>query len=245
MSTLSSERQQPTYREWIALAAEEYLRLDVLLRDLRPEEWSRPTDCSEWDVSAMVAHLIGAAHAAASPAEMVRQAAKGRRIRKHGDLVDKMNAVQVRDRVGHTPEQLTTELAAMARRGVRARSRMPAPLRALALPFGPPLGTKPLGYLMGRIYTRDAWMHRMDLCAATGRAPLLTADHDGRIVDDLVLEWSAAHGSAYSLTLIGAAGGSWSEGQNGPALALDAVAFARVLSGRGRGDGLLTTTVPF
>jgi uncharacterized protein (TIGR03083 family) len=232
------------YDDWMAAAAEEYRRLDVLLRDLEPDDWSRPTDCPEWDVRAMVAHLVGAAECAASVREMLRQAVRGRRLRPDGDLVDKMNAVQVAERAGRTPVQLVEDLVSSGRRTVASRSRIPGPVRALRLPFGPPLGVRPLGYLMGRIYTRDAWMHRMDICRATGRDPDLTADHDGRLVDDVVQEWAATHGSPYSLRLTGPAGGSWSTAGAEEELVLDAVDLCRSVSGRAPAAGLLATRCP-
>lgn len=98
---------------------------------------------------------------------------------------------------------------------------------------------------MDRIYTRDAWMHRVDIARTTGRPLLLTADHDSRIVADVVEEWARAHGRPYSLVLTGPAGGSWAEGTGGGAISMDAVEFCRVMSGRETGSGLLSTTVPF
>lgn len=245
MHTTSEQASEPTYAEWMGLAAEEYRRLTALLAGLDRDDWSRPTACDEWDVHAVVAHLVGASDCAASPRELVRQALRGRRLRKHGDLVDKLNAVQVAERAGHTAEQLVEELRVAGDRAVRARSRLPRPVRALRMPFGPPLGTRPLGYLMGRIYTRDAWMHRIDVCRATGREPELTGGHDGRVVADVVREWAADHGSAYSLELTGPAGGSWGTTAAGERLRLDAVDFCRTVSGRAPGEGLLATSVPF
>jgi uncharacterized protein (TIGR03083 family) len=234
-----------THDDWMATAREEYRRLDALLRDLDPAEWALPTDCAEWDVRALVAHLVGGADCAASVREMMRQASRGRRLRRDGDVVDKMNAVQVAERADHAPERLVADLAASGERAVRARSRLPRPVRALPIPFGPPLGTRSLGYLMDRIYTRDAWMHRMDVARATGRAPELSAAHDGRIVADVVQEWAALHGQSFDLELTGPAGGSWSDGDAGPRLSLDAVEFCRTVSGRAPAEGLLATTVPF
>lgn len=234
-----------THADWMAAAREEYRRLDALLRDLRWEEWELPTDCAEWDVRAMVAHLVGGADCAASVREMLRQAYRGRRLRKHGDLVDKMNAIQVAERAGHSPARLVADLSVAGERAVRARARLPRAVRAVPLPFGPPLGTKPLGYLMDRIYTRDEWLHRMDICRATGRPPVLDADHDGRIIDDVVREWASRHQQPYSLELTGPAGGTWSSGPGGQRLSLDAVDFCRTVSGRARGEGLLATSVPF
>lgn len=102
-----------------------------------------------------------------------------------------------------------------------------------------------IGYLTETILTRDPWMHRMDIARATGREPVLTPDHDGVLVADVVAEWAGRHGLPYRLRLTGPAGGSWSAGSDGPDIEMDAIDFCRVLSGRDSGDGLLTTEVPF
>jgi uncharacterized protein (TIGR03083 family) len=233
------------HRDWMAAAAEEYRRLGAALDELSDDDWNRPTDCTAWDVREVVAHVVGAAEAAASVREMARQAWRGRGLRAGGPLVDGMNAVQVRDRADSTPSLLCRDLVAAGSRGVRRRDRLPAALRALPVPFGPPVGTKPIGYLMDRIYTRDAWMHRIDVARATGRPLELTPDHDGRLVADVVAEWSAGHRQPFSLTLTGPAGGRWTEGTAGEEHALDAVEFCRILAGRAPSTGLLARTVPF
>lgn len=234
-----------TYRDWMAAAEEEYRRLDALLRSLSDDEWARRTDCTEWDVRAMVAHLVGAARSNASVRELLRQARLARRVERQGDFVDKVNEVQVRERADRSPDQLVADLADVAPRAIRGRRRLPRPVRAVPLPFGPPLGVRPLGYLMGCIYTRDAWMHRVDISRATGRDLVLTPDHDGRIVADVVAEWADRHGAPYRLQLTGPAGGTWERGTGGEELQLDAVEMMRAVSGRAPGTGLLATTVPF
>jgi len=233
------------HAEWMTAAEEEYARLGALLAGLAAEDWDRPTDCAGWSVHDVVAHLVGAAESTARVRELVRQARLGRRALPGAPGVDGMNAVQVRERRGTPPAALVADLADAGARGVRARRRLPAPLRAVRLPFGPPLGTRPLGYLMDRIYTRDAWMHRVDLSRATSRPLALTSGHDGRIVADVVAEWAAAHGRPFALTLTGSAGGTWSRGAGGEELALDAVEFCRIVSGRATGQGLLATSVNF
>lgn len=233
------------HRDWMAASAEEYRRLGELLAGLSDEDWRRPTDCTEWDVRDLVAHLVGNAEGSASIRELRRQQKLGRRLRPGAPDIDGMTAVHVQERADLAPDQLVRDLADVGVRAVRARGRIPAPVRAVRIPFGPPLGTRPLGYLMDCIYTRDAWLHRVDLARATGRPLELTADHDGRIVADVVAEWAATHGQPYRLTLTGPAGGTWSHGQDGEQLTLDAVEFARVLSGRDEGTGLLTHPVPF
>jgi uncharacterized protein (TIGR03083 family) len=233
------------HADWMRAAGEEYDRLLDLLADLDAAAWAAPTDCTGWDVRAMVAHLAGAAQWAASVRELLRQQRRGRPLLPDADTVDAMNALQVHERAEHAPARLLAELRSIAPRAVRARTRLPASVRALPVPFGPPLGTKPLGYLYDRILTRDAWLHRIDICRATGRSLLLTADHDGRIVDDVVAEWARLHGQPFALELSGPAGGRWREGRDGDHLALDAVEVCRILSGRAPGSGLLATPVAF
>jgi uncharacterized protein (TIGR03083 family) len=237
--------QDMSHHDWMAAAAEEYRRLGALLSTLSAEDWTRPTDCAHWDVRQVVAHLVGAAEFTATVREQARQAWSGRRLRAGGPLVDGINAVQVRERADAPPDQLLRDLADAGARGLRRRERVPALLRAIPLPFGPPIGTKPLGYLMDRIYTRDAWMHRFDIARATDRAPHLTADHDGRLVADVVAEWASVHRKPFRLTLTGPAGGTWSVGSNGEETTRDAVEFCRILSGRAAGAGLLAHSVPF
>ena len=234
------------HEDWMRAAEEEYVRLLSQLRTLSDDDWRRPTECPEWDVREMVAHLVGAAEGAASFREGMRQLRLGRRRKRPGqDDVDGVNAVQIEERADVAPAALVTALADVAHRAVRSRRRIPAPVRALRVPFGPPLGVRSVGYLMDRIYTRDVWMHRIDIACATG-APLdLTAQHDGRLVADVVEEWARAHGQPYELMLTGPAGGRFVRGAGGELIELDAVEFARIVSGRGTGDGLLATSVPF
>jgi hypothetical protein len=118
------------------------------------------------------------------------------------------------------------------------------------MPDPQPIGdgsTEPwtFGYLIDVILTRDPWMHQVDIARATGRPLHLTADHDAVLVADVVAEWADRHGQAYVLHLTGPAGGRWSAGSGVPDLQLDAVEFCRIVSGRGTGEGLLNTRVPF
>jgi uncharacterized protein (TIGR03083 family) len=248
VTTSPTDRKPARLRhaDWMAAAEEEYSRLLSMLADLSPEDWRRPTDCTEWDVRAMVAHLVGAAESNASLREAVRQLRQGRQHTSPGcPDIDGINALQIHERRDAAPTDLLAALAAAAPRAVRGRRRIPAPVRAVRVPFGPPLGVRSVGYLMDRIYTRDAWMHRIDIARTTGTPLVLTADHDGRLVADLVDEWARAHRQPFVLELTGPAGGRHERGTGGERLELDAVEFARTLAGRAPGTGLLATTVPF
>ena len=95
---------------------------------------------------------------------------------------------------------------------------------------------------------RDLWMHRIDAARVVGRELVLTPEHDGRIVADVVAEWARRHGMACTLELTGPAGGSFhtpGAADAGERHTLDAVEFCRILAGRSPGEGLLATIVPF
>jgi hypothetical protein len=87
-------------------------------------------------------------------------------------------------------------------------------------------------------------MHRVDIARATGHEMELTAEHDGRLVADLVAEWAATHGEPFILELGGAAGGTFVSGTGGEHVCIDAVEFCRVLSGRAPGVGVLAHPLP-
>ena len=101
------------------------------------------------------------------------------------------------------------------------------------------------GYLVDSVFTRDTWMHRLDIASATGRDMVLTPEHDGRMIADVVAEWARRHGQPFSLTLSGPAGGQWRAGDGGDQIELDALHFCQALAGRIPAHGLLTTMVPF
>ncbi len=97
---------------------------------------------------------------------------------------------------------------------------------------------------MDIVYTRDVWMHRIDICRATGRQPVLTAGHDGRLLADMIADWAATHHNLFSLRLTGPAGGTYASGSDGPHLEIDAIDWAWAVSGRAPGEGLLADPLP-
>jgi uncharacterized protein (TIGR03083 family) len=231
------------------LAATEYDRLADLLAELTPEEWRAATDCPGWDVRAMAGHCVGMAKMATSLRETTRQMVSSMRAAKRSGeaQIDALTALQVREQALLADGELSMALRTTGRAAVVGRRRVPRPLRRMT--FTDDGGGVPerwrVGYLLDTILTRDPWMHRGDISRATGRAMHVTADHDGRIVADVVAEWAARHGRPFDLTLTGPAGGHWQSGEAGERLELDAVEFCRTLSGRAEGTGLLATFVPF
>ena len=240
------------HEEAMQIAATENDRVGELVRALGPGDWDVDTDCTDWTVRDVVVHLIAAAEAQASPVEFARQVRAGRPLTRQiggQHWVDGLNESQLRARRAWTPEELPRRWTTAAAAALRARRRMPALLRALpVLPLGSGLGThlgwKPVGYLFDMGFTRDAWMHRVDLARAVGRPLVLTPEHDGRIVADIVAEWAIRHGEPCTLDLSGPAGGRYVAGTGGEHVAMDAIESCRILSGRGYGEGVLRHKLP-
>jgi uncharacterized protein (TIGR03083 family) len=228
------------------LATTEYDRFRLLLSDLDPPDWARPTDCPEWDVRAIAGHVLGMAEMVASVRQFVAQNVGASRA---GGGIDALTGLQVRGRARLTPPEVYERFAAVAPRAVRGRRRLSRLIGRFTLPEDQVVGDRTerwtFGFLFDVVLTRDTWMHRVDIARATGRGLALTPDHDGVLVADVVAEWGQRHGRPHRLRLTGPAGGTWAVGDGGPELELDAVEFCRVLSGRGAGTGLLAEQVPF
>jgi uncharacterized protein (TIGR03083 family) len=253
MTTIDVATIQPlTHHEAMNLQQRELECTLRMLRSLDGDAWSTPTDCPAWDIRAMYQHVLGACEAGASMRENVHQLRRGRAFRKHqgGPLEAALSTVQVQERAELNPAQIVERLAAVAPKTVRGRSRTPALVRnyvKMAVD-GPVHETWALGYLIDTIYLRDLWMHRVDTAQALGQAPELSADHDGRIVADVVTEWARRHGQPFVLDLAGPAGGTYVSGPDVSAAgncSVDAVDFCRTLAGRLPATGLLATVVPF
>src|SRR5215467_525064 len=228
------------------LAEAEYQRFGEMLRSLGSADWAKVTECPGWDVRAMAAHALGMVEMAASIRENNRQLRLARS--RGGTFIDSLTALQVEERHGMTPAQITDRFAVRGPKAARARRRAPGFIRHRVMPDRQTVGGHEeawtLGFLIDVILTRDPWICRADIARATGARHVLTAEHDGILVADVVAEWAARHGQAYTLHLTGPAGGSWTSG-DGPVIEIDAVEFCRLISGRGHAEGLLTTQVPF
>jgi hypothetical protein len=112
---------------------------------------------------------------------------------------------------------------------------MPGVIRHRRLPDPAAQHGDDLGYLLDVIYTRDIWMHRIDLSRATA-LPMPRSDGENVVVEQIVRDlqrgWS---GPAFTLELTGRVPGRWAIGDPGHATATiteDGVALCRLLAGR-------------
>ena len=229
-----------THAEAGTMATTELERFLTRVRTLAGDDWEKPTDCTLWNVRQILAHQAGAYAGFASWGEFARQWSQIFKKRRPGELpVDLVNRLQVADRANASPAELIGELKEVGPAAIVTRQRLPAFLRALRVPFGPPLGFVRVEYLTDLIYTRDTWSHRLDICRATGRKMVLSPDHDGRMMALVMRDLAAklqkkCKGISVIFHLAGPAGGSWRIGStaNPVALQMDALDFSRLTSGR-------------
>lgn len=237
----ADEIPQLTRTEAESLATSMYERMITELGRLSDSEWEAETSCRPWTVADIARHLIGAAEGHASLPRFARQAVHGARHKGEfgGNDMDAMNDLQVRDHAHLGGSGLVAALRDVAPRAVRKRMRRPALIRRIRIPIAPGGSTAAgmpesltLGHLFDVILTRDVLVHRIDVARATGRE-LAVDEREGRLVADVVAEWSQRHGRPFRLHLSGPAGGRYAAGEGGPELELDAIEFCWILSGRG------------
>lgn len=242
-----------SHPEAMTIAAEEIKRFQALIESLHGEDWDQPTACSLWTVKDIVAHQaahlrsftsFGAFMSQANPIVM-------RSYLKNGmNMLDAINQAQVDLRRSYTVEQLLGEIRDTTQPSLDGRDHIPAFMRLLVLPLPGLDQPRSLGYLFDLIYTRDMWMHRIDICNAIGKQPLLDASHDGRIVALIVKDLAekskrGLQGRAALLQLTGAAGGSYQIGENATpqvAIETDVLTFAALTSGREKAAPILSSS---
>jgi len=225
------------------LSRVQYARFLDTLRELSDEEWNAPTDCTGWTVKDIGSHILGNLECVRRPREFVRQVIAGRKLDPKNPY-DGLNAYQVKLYAPLSPAELVQRIAAVAEPALRHRARTPWVLRHGVRPRLDVSGRVPMAFVLDTIYTRDTYMHRVDVARATGR-DLLVDDVEQRIVADMVEEWAARHGQPYRLVLTGPAGGTFESGTGGETVECDAVEWTRINSGRAPGSGLLATLVQY
>ena len=155
-----------------ALAAAEFEKFAALTASLTPAEWATDTDCVGWDVRTMVLHVLGSADAQASPLVFLHQLRRGLPLNKEIDShhwVDGLNELQIRERSQLSNDEVIAQLETVGQKAVKGRFGTPLPMRYVPVPFGDPIGWKPVNYLLEVGFTRDVWAHRIDIHAVIGR----------------------------------------------------------------------------
>ena len=225
-----------TADEAYQLMAVELERFLALVETLEPEDWGKPTACSAWDVRDILAHQAGGYASGASLREMLRQ---GRQQPEPGELPeDAVNAFQLQEREGRSPEELIAELREVGPTAARKWAYGFRLFKPFSIPH-PDEGRLSFRHLMWVIHSRDTWMHRLDICRAADRAFHQTPEHDGRIVELMMRDTAAVlqHKTAdppLRFKLSGIAGGSWRTGTGEPTaeVQMNALDFNIFASGR-------------
>jgi uncharacterized protein (TIGR03083 family) len=230
--TIPYPRAQEAY-QLMTTALDRFL---TLIESLGPEEWSKPTPCTAWDVHDMVAHQAGGYASGAGYGEMLRQYI---RIPGRGQLPeDSINALQVGERKDKSPAELIAELKQVGPRAMHNWAYGFRAIKWITIPH-PVGGMMSVRDLMWVTHSRDTWMHRLDICRATNRPFEQTRGHDGRINELVVRDVAKKlvtklNGRAIQLALTGIAGGTWKIGQGNPdaEMEMDMLDFNIFVSGR-------------
>ena len=232
-----------THAEATRMAAEETRRFLDLIELLREADWDQPTACDRWTVKDIVAHQAAHVVSFTSLRAFFGQLKPSllRPYLKQGmNLLDAWNQSQVDLRERAAPADLIAEIRAAKDQSLAARARIPGWVRGPVLPMPGVDQPRSLGYLSDLIYTRDMWMHRLDICRATGREMVGDDEYDQRtvalVVRDLALKAQLGlAGRSAILDLTGPAGKVYQIGAvTNPStrVQIDALTFCILTSGR-------------
>ena len=196
-----------------ALAQQEYAALLAALRTLPEGAWSAPTDCTGWTVWDIVAHIAGAAEESARfPSWRVTT---GTPCFASGAGRSWTPSTTGRSRIALDGLRTSSSTSSTACR--RERPEVASGCRRSCGGFlcpGRRAGCPATrwGTLNDVVYTRDIWMHRVDIARATGTTMSASAaepDVVAQIVRDLS---RASTGAPFELTVTGRVAGTWQVG---------------------------------
>lgn len=205
-----------------------------LLRSLEHDEWQKVTVCDPWTVKDVAAHVLAWGEAIVSPREQVHQFVTSMSERKRfgGVFLHAQNDVQVRERADLAPEEVLARLERTLPRFNKARRRLRYPMKLVPYRDSFSGDWITLGVIAETTFTRDQFMHRLDISAAIGKEPV-SVPSDATIVADVVREWADRANADVRLELSGPAGGSFVCGSgNAGVVRADAFDLMRKLAGR-------------
>ncbi len=228
MAQKASDIPPVTHAEAGKLSRTEFERVLAVLELLEGDDWQQQTYCTEWKVREMVAHLAGSMTGSTSLSEFLRQNVRHPYVKEAENSVDGTNRLQIEERANKTTAEIIDEFRQNGPVAIRNRQKLPWLVRQIPIP-----GVGNFGYLMDIIYPRDEWMHRYDICAATGKKMVITPEHDGRLLDLVLLDIAKKlkkqlAGRTIVLQINGALNGTYQFGHNAEpdcTLAIDLFAF--------------------
>jgi uncharacterized protein (TIGR03083 family) len=225
-----------TAEEAHVLLRTELERFIVLVKSLGPDDWGKPTACTAWTVRDMLAHQAGGYASGTGYKELIHQYSS---LPKRGQLPeDAVNETQLSDRSGKSPAELIAELQSVGPIAAQKWAYQFRWVKLVTIPHAT-AGSLSLRHLMWVIHSRDTWMHRLDICQATGRKFEQNAEHDGRIAALVMLDVAKAltkklAGCAMVFDLTDLSGGRWKIGNGEPVatILMDVLNFNIFASGR-------------
>ena len=219
-------------REAAELAAAENAAFIAELAALAPDAWNGSTDCDPWTAKDIASHVLGWAEAGMSWREFRHQmagAVKGRRV--HGNPVHAQNQLQVDDRNDLSPDELIARLEVGLPALLRLRQRLSLPGRLVPL-YNPLFGLTTLGFAMDTIFTRDVFVHRIDIARSDG-TEFNAGPHDRRVFEDCLRHWARKSKANLRFELDGPLHGFYVTGGSPAAVVRGTgVDLVRVLAGR-------------
>jgi uncharacterized protein (TIGR03083 family) len=151
---------------------------------------------------------------------------------------DAVNDIQVGERRDKSPADIIAELHQVAPKAMLNWVYGFKPVKLISIPH-PVSGSLSLRLLMWVIHSRYTWMHRLDICRATGNHFEQTDEHDGRIAALVMLDVARQlrkklPDKALVFELTGVSGGTWKVGTGIEVarLRMDALDFNIFVSGR-------------
>ncbi len=241
---------RPKAAEAAAIARAELACFLELIAELRPDELDRPTHCSLWSVSDLVAHQASHAQSGSGIRGFLAQLDPRltRPYRKTGmSMLDALNQAQVDRRKDRPFDAVVAELRQGTEASIETRMRLHPLTGVLRVPVHP-VGLMPLSTLLTEIFPRDMWIHRLDIADATGRPFSLEAEHNDVIIAGVVRDAARQAAkrlpaTAVELRLRGPRERTWSfGGGERVSLAMDVADFARLASERAPAERVLEAT---